>query len=171
MMHQKNYVLLIASLLVLAIAVEVLSAFNLNPYTLFNQVIYFFAFVSGLGLMVDNGTIFKHKPLSRLISIAIGLEVLAVIMRLLHLPFNQFFFVITLSIVGVIYQIHFFKKPQKKLLDYFKVLWLTFFVLALIFETNHFPLGREFSLLSVILFYLTYTVFTIKTIQAQKNKS
>ncbi len=78
---------------------------------------------AGIIMIIINGTFNASKlfwwTIASLVIMQIGM-----LLKIMHLPYNNEVIVFSLTSISILYSIHFFKKYNKKRLDYLKYAWL-----------------------------------------------
>ena len=169
-MNQKDLIIITGFLLILGFLGEVLTYFEINNFDKLTVVFTGIGRIAGLILILSKGTLIKTKSYYKLILIFIGFTVLGVMIKIMHWPNGNLILLFGLSCTLLIYDLHFYKKPTKNLLDYIKLIWLTLFICAAIFTIQHYPFGNELKNIEGILFLIMFLYFAIKQIKLGKDR-
>jgi hypothetical protein len=91
------------------------------------KTILFFAYLAGIVLMVENGTLIRSK-LVYLMGISIACIVIGSLFKVQHWPYASELLFIGLPSGLFIYLVHFLRKANHFLFDYLKLTWVVLYV-------------------------------------------
>ena len=115
----------------------------------------------GIIMMLYNGT-FRKSKFYRYALFAFGLVILSIVLKILHLIGADELLVISFPAIGICYVTYFFFKPEKKLLDYLKVLLVVLFLTGTDLAVLHLiddPTSDSLRLAEQGLFWITFSLF------------
>ena len=117
-----------------------------------------FFFLTGIYLLVKNGTFIRTRGF-RWLGISIALVLVGAMFKRMHWEGADLMLGSGLASVGVLYLIHFVKKPEKDIADAGKLAFLFTFLAGKYFRVMHWPMAGELSFLSMMILILVVIYF------------
>ena len=166
--HNKT----IISIVGICIIVGLLGKFLFDTTRFYNitQAVAAIGLVCGLILLIEQGTLIKHKLFFRLVLFSFGLIVVGIIMKFMHLSFANIILLMGMVFIPIIYSIHFFKKQSKHHLDIFKLVWVVILSTSAILLILHLPFGSELKTIEEFLFLIMLADFAYMQNRVGANK-
>lgn len=117
---------------------------------------------SSLGLIIKN-SMFNKSNFYRFFLLSVSFLLIAILFKILHIDFSIEMFVIAFSFMLLSYAVYFFKKKNKSILDYFKLIYFSSFIILKLITVSHYSYYNEIwlinfisTLIVVILIYFKY---------------
>lgn len=140
-------------------------SFLLIPVTLFfdtglafQRIVASVFYYSGIALLFKNGGFIRSNYL-RFLSISIGVLIIAALLKILHIPISNTFLILGFSSMLVVYIVWFINRPERKIIDILKVLWLASFLGGMLFRILHYPYVELLMYIDLGLFILILVLF------------
>jgi hypothetical protein len=163
-----NKVLLVLIVLVLLMALSQ----SVVPDTLLNDALHAISLISIAGnlailMMLINGT-FRRSKYFRYVYGVVGFLIVAVIFKILHLPFADQLMSLPFLLILILYLLHFFSKPVKDHLDYLKLITVFFLSLTSALYALNFlsdEVTTKLEMISRWVLFLTFIDFVVMGIR------
>jgi len=116
--------------------------------------------IAGLILLLKNGTFIKNK----LFKISISIFIIEILFKIMHFPFAGPMIILSFLSISILYTIHFFKKQNKVMVDYLKLIILYIAVFEWVFSLLHWPYAWEIQYMSgfIFLIFIMYYIISEK---------
>ncbi len=136
-----------------------------SRYPVIADAAFWFA---GVSLLLKNGK-FIYSKYARYVSFSIGLFIIAILFKILHLVGADILLVAFPVAVTLIYVLWFITKPVKQILDVLKLLWVPVFMASVIVKMLHYPYAIELYIAHMALFVAMLSIFISKNFKQLIN--
>jgi hypothetical protein len=133
---------------------------NKTPISLAHAGFYFLI-LTGFYLLLTNGS-FVKTIFFKLSIVGILMLISGILFKILHWPFASPLIITGIFFILIFYSIHFYGKPDKIKLDYFKLIVLFLILNCRMIKIFHFPYGWEIEYMSrfIFLIFILYYIIT-----------
>lgn len=103
---------------------------------------------------------YKELVTNKLILTGLISGITAIMLKLMHLPWNDYALMISaiILIVGAVSRL--IKKERKETLNYLKVAWFAFFLMGMVFKLNHYPGANKTLIVSLFILWIIIINYT-----------
>ncbi|SFU42246.1 hypothetical protein SAMN05216480_10356 [Pustulibacterium marinum] len=123
----------------------------------------------GAALLIQNGS-FKKTRNFKLLKACVSLFIISTLLKVMHWNFSSYVMGLSFFIIGILYVLHFYQKPYKRVLDVLKLLWVVTFCILTPLVIDR-VLVMEYRMLSVALMLVTVAIFYLENLKQKSFKS
>lgn len=169
-MKKLSFPVVILILLIIGIIGELLLYFKIDTFATILEILSALGRIAAIIILLKEGSFIRSRILITILSLFIFIVLVGMLFKILHWEGADLLLMIGLTGIPFVYLVHFFRKKNKKITDYLKVVWLFAFSTGLMFTILHWPYANLFLQIQAILFLMLFVMYVVVFTKTESKK-